>query len=168
LALDQPFNIPSLEAEPFDSLFECDDGENVQEYGAMTEQWPSENSFAIHDNSGDCIDGDGANFDLWMQGQRDQYPDPAKPSTGYFPTTLTRYSPGRGPSGLTERKRRLQIVRSWLSDHASWPYPSQAERSELIAATGCTERQLNVCLSNLRSREKHCKSIVTLQLHHFD
>jgi len=61
---------------------------------------------------------------------------------------------------LTERRRRPQVVRDWLSSHRTWPYPTPTEKLGLITATGYTEEELNNCLTNLRAREKDCKSHV--------
>jgi hypothetical protein len=64
----------------------------------------------------------------------------------------------QGSSQPTGRPKPPQVVRSWLLDHASCPYPTRAEKLGLIEATGCTERQLDACLSNFRARNKKCKS----------
>ncbi|KAF2852157.1 hypothetical protein T440DRAFT_553594 [Plenodomus tracheiphilus IPT5] len=49
-------------------------------------------------------------------------------------------------------RKHVSIIKAWLSEHASSPYPTHQQKEELITSTGISERQLNVCLSNLRAR----------------
>jgi len=71
-------------------------------------------------------------------------------------STLQR-SPYSDSSTSTGCQRLLRIVRRWLSDHASWPYPSRAEKKSLAESTGCSVDQVKTCFTNTRAREKHCK-----------
>lgn len=64
-----------------------------------------------------------------------------------------------GVAQASKRTKRLQLFRQWLLDHASRPYPTRAEKAELAVASELSEDQVEVCLRNLRAREKHCELI---------
>jgi hypothetical protein len=157
---DPNFDVAAFDAEQFRSLFDCEYGTAIQEYEGLTSLWSPPDGSADQDAAELHVHGAFQDFELWMQ-------EPVIPreeilENSGFPlqTSTLQPAPSRVSRQLTERQRRPQVVRNWLSDHASWPYPTTAQKEILITATGYTERQLDVCLSNLRARNKNCKSHV--------
>ncbi|KAF1842006.1 uncharacterized protein K460DRAFT_398110 [Cucurbitaria berberidis CBS 394.84] len=53
------------------------------------------------------------------------------------------------------RKRRSAPIKQWFLQNVSWPYPSEAQYSALVAASELSLQQVRDCLSNLRARTKH-------------
>jgi hypothetical protein len=139
----------------------------VKEHGSLNNPWSTHNVFTIEDNVGNPLHPDAPHVDLWTQDQGPPNLDLIDEQDDNLQTSPSRCESYRIVSKLSERQRRPQVVRDWLSVHASWPYPTPAEKSGLIAATGYTERQLNNCLSNVRTREKHCKLVILLFIRDF-
>jgi hypothetical protein len=50
------------------------------------------------------------------------------------------------------RNARMEPIQRWLREHPHSPYPTPTESRELGAASGLSERQVKVSLSNLRAR----------------
>ena len=155
-AIDKDFGVSSLDAHVSRSLFDFEDD------GDTTDFWSTQNVFTAQDIAGN-LHGDGTSFNIWTQDQGCSFSDSVEHPKDHLEFPQAQSARNFIPSKPTERHRRPQIVRDWLSLHAFSPYPTPAEKLELAAATGYTERQLNNCLSNLRTREKHCMSIVLSQ-----
>ena len=47
------------------------------------------------------------------------------------------------------------VMNSWFSSHLDHPYPTQAEKDQMIKVTGITLKQLNHWFNNRRSRSSH-------------
>lgn len=159
IVIDKAFIVSSLDAQLSLPLFDVDHSDTVQEHVDSTNPWRRHNDFVIYNISGACAHGGVFDPDIWMRNQGFPHLDIIDEQDDYLQTPPLQREPCRIGSKPTERQKRPQIVRDWLSAHASWPYPTPAEKTELVAATGYTERQLKNCLSNLRTREKHCNSI---------
>lgn len=159
IVIDKAFIVPSLDAQLSPAVFDADHPDTVQEHVDSANPWGRHNDFVTYDISGAYAHGEGFDPDIWMRNQGFPHLDIIDEQDSYLQTPPLQREPCRIGSKPTERQKRPQIVRDWLSAHASWPYPTPAEKTELIAATGYTERQLKNCLSNLRTREKHRKCI---------
>ena len=68
-------------------------------------------------------------------------------------------SSGSNNSGNSSKRRRGKLpqearleLMSWLFKHSSRPYPTEEEKSNLVAATGLTQVQINNWFSNARRR----------------
>ncbi|OAG16190.1 hypothetical protein CC77DRAFT_390909 [Alternaria alternata] len=133
--------------------YEC--GEVVQEYENTNSPWSFHGFLGTEESAGDFLHQDASDVELWMQDQLFLNLDLIDEQQNHLQTPLSRCETLRVVSERTEQPKRLRIIRGWLSLHASNPYPTSAEISELVEATGCTERQLKTCLTNLRTREKH-------------
>jgi hypothetical protein len=160
IVIDKAFIVPSLDAQLSPPLFDVDHSDTVHEHVDSTNPRGRHNDLVTYDISGAYAHGEGFDPDIWMQNQGFPYLDTIDEQDKYPQNPPLQQEPCRIGSKPTERQKRPQIVRDWLSAHASWPYPTPAEKTELVAATGYTERQLKNCLSNLRTREKHRKSII--------
>ncbi|KAB2103051.1 hypothetical protein AG0111_0g8709 [Alternaria gaisen] len=155
IILNGAFGIRTPDPQQPWSLLDSKDSKVLQEYGNLNSPWCTHDVFAIKDSVGDLLHQDASDVDLWRQDQRRLSPDLVEEQDDHLKTPPSQCGPLRIVSEPTERQKRPQIVRDWLSAHASWPYPTPTEKSELIEATGYTGLQLNNCLSNLRTREKY-------------
>ncbi|KAI1965310.1 hypothetical protein LOZ58_001156 [Ophidiomyces ophidiicola] len=73
------------------------------------------------------------------------------PSTG----TILEESEQRGrKSGARFPKDAVRVLKLWLSEHTSHPYPTEEERDELKAKTGLKRSQISNWLANARRRGK--------------
>ncbi|KAG9192973.1 hypothetical protein G6011_11707 [Alternaria panax] len=127
----------------------------MQEYGNLTDSWQTYDAYPIYDCARNDIRQDTPDLDICMQDQQFPYLDPGNHSEGRTQNLLSRYSPSHIPDETIERQGPLHIVRRWLAEHASPPYPTPTEKAELAASAGCSEHQLNICFRNVRAREKH-------------
>ena len=139
----------------------------MQEFVDSTDPWATHSIFATHDTAEGHLHQHVPNFDTWMHDQESPTLGRIEQSEYRLQSPPSQCSPSRIPSEPTECRTRAHIVRRWLLNHADWPYPTSEERAELVAATGLSERQLNACLSNLCSREKHCKPNVMIRFSSF-
>lgn len=162
MSLDQVTGVRTPDQQQPWFLSDFERAEVVQEHESLNNPWSTHTVFAIEDNVGNPLHRDASHVDLWTQDQGHPNLDLIDEQDNYLQTSPSGCEPYRIVSKLSERQRRPQVVRDWLSVHASWPYPTSAEKSGLIAATGYTERQLNNCLSNVRTREKYCKPVILL------
>jgi hypothetical protein len=87
---------------------------------------------------------------------------------GLYPSPSTRshdiqqsetYDTMHRASNLHDREsqRPSAAVKDWYLAHSTSPYPSPDEVQELAMSSGLTERQVKICLSNLRARSKDGK-----------
>lgn len=157
MALNGVFGVRTPKSQQPSSLIDSEVGEVMQEYRDLNSLWCNHDVLAIDHSARDLLHQDASGVELWRQDQLRLCPNLIEEQDSHLQASPSRRGPLNVVSGPTERQRRPQIVRDWLSTHASWPYPTPAEKSELIKATGYTENQLKNCLSNLRTRYKYCK-----------
>jgi hypothetical protein len=62
-----------------------------------------------------------------------------------------------------QNAKRNAVIKEWMLSNASSPYPSRDQLADLSISSGLSCRQVQVCLSNLRSRTK--PGTVTYPLH---
>jgi len=60
-------------------------------------------------------------------------------------------------SRMSFSKRSQIVLKAWLKNHLSDPYPSPQEKEELAAEAGITPRQVQIWFSNKRTRMKNKK-----------
>ncbi|KAH8649686.1 hypothetical protein BGZ60DRAFT_422114 [Tricladium varicosporioides] len=73
-------------------------------------------------------------------------------------------SPPYNPKAKGKRaisKQDIRVLKSWLSEHRSSPYPSHEEKLELRATTGLTLMQISNWFANARRRNRQFNSIPT-------
>ncbi|KAF3491249.1 uncharacterized protein GIQ15_00766 [Arthroderma uncinatum] len=56
--------------------------------------------------------------------------------------------------GVRFSLKAIKVLKSWLSEHASHPYPTDAEKDELKSKTGLNRSQISSWLANARRRGK--------------
>ena len=132
------------------------DGGDVQDENGSTDLWPPHGVPADQDAVLDYTDAELPDFGPWLQDADFVHTDPIQ-QPEYLQISTSQRSPYSSSSTSTECQRLLQMVRLWLSDHASRPYPSRTEKEELAESTGCSVDQVENCFTNTRAREKHCK-----------
>jgi hypothetical protein len=162
IAIDRAFDVYSFDAQLSPPLFDANHADIVQEHADLANPWGRHNNLVSYEISGGYAHGGIFDPDTWIRNQGFSHLDIIDERDNHLQTPPLQREPCRIDLEPTERQKRLQIVRDWLSAHASWPYPTAAEKSELIEATSYTERQLNNCLSNLRTREKYCQFTILL------
>ncbi|EGD99251.1 hypothetical protein TESG_06518 [Trichophyton tonsurans CBS 112818] len=57
-------------------------------------------------------------------------------------------------SGVRFSLKAVKVLKSWISEHASHPYPTDAEKDELKQKTGLNRSQISSWLANARRRGK--------------
>ncbi|EFE44279.1 homeobox and C2H2 transcription factor, putative [Trichophyton verrucosum HKI 0517] len=57
-------------------------------------------------------------------------------------------------SGVRFSLKAVKVLKSWISEHASHPYPTDAEKDELKEKTGLNRSQISSWLANARRRGK--------------
>ncbi|KAH8642627.1 hypothetical protein IG631_00090 [Alternaria alternata] len=155
IAIDRTFGVSDFGAQLSPPLFDADHADVVQKHVDLTNPRGWQNDLVTYDISRGYAHGGSFDPDIWMRNQGFPHLNIIDEQDDYLQTPPLQGEPCRIGSKPTERQKRPQIVRDWLSAHASWPYPTPAEKTQLVATTGYTERQLKNCLSNLRTREKH-------------
>ena len=158
LELDNTLGVPVTATRSLQSLF--DDG-GVQDENGLTNLWFPHGVPADQDPVVNYTHAGLPNFGPWMQDAELIHAGPIQQPDDDLQISLSQCSPYGNPSASTECQSLRKIVRRWLSDHASRPYPSRIEKKTLTESTGCSVEQLEICFRNIRAREKHCKPMLS-------
>jgi len=153
LEFGSTLSVPLTDTQPHWPLF---DGGDAQDENGLTDLWPPHGVSADQNAVLVYTDAEFPDFGQWMQDADLIHTDPIQ-QPGDLQISTSQRSPYSSSSTSTECQRLLQIVRRWLSDHASQPYPSRTEKEKLAESTGCSVDQVEHCFTNTRAREKHCK-----------
>lgn len=156
IELDNTIGVLVTPTQPLQPLFE---GGDVQDEDGSTNFWsphgvPTDQDAAVNYTHVELPD-----FGPWMQDAELIHAGPIEQPEDYLQISMSQRSPYRNPSASTECQSLRKIVRRWLSDHASRPYPSRIEKKTLTESAGCSVEQLEICFRNMRAREKHCKLV---------
>ena len=159
IELKNTLNVPVTAIQPPQSLLDGQYGGDVQDENNLTNLWYSYGVSTGYDTAEEYIHTDVPALAYYMQGLEFTHAGTTEQPDAHLQTLTSPNDPCQMPPSLSACQHRVQIVRRWLSDHASGPYPTPAEKAALTESAGCSEHQLNVCFRNLRAREKHCKLV---------
>jgi len=161
LALDTSPRVPVSNPQTNRFLAENEHPEDAQDESKLSNLWSPRSVSENNNAAEDYMHTEHPDFDLWIQDVEFTHAGQIEQPNIHLQTSPTQYNTLRIPSELNDCQRRLRIVRHWLSDHASRPYPTRTERAELAASAGCSVHQLNICFRNIRARQKHCKPVLS-------
>lgn len=114
---------------------------------------------------GNVLAFSGDDNEAWPMSTNIEFLQPDIPSPGPPSPHPRRCSPNRPNSreqvsyiARSTRSRRLpkdqtDILDNWLSDHLSYPYPTESEKLKLVAATGMTKKQIQDWFARTRQRK---------------
>jgi hypothetical protein len=88
---------------------------------------------------------------------REVVPEPLQTSPQNCVTHRGHNGDRRRAGGL-RRSKPSAVIKDWYFAHSSSPYPSSKEIAAFATLSGQSDRQVKICLSNLRARTKASES----------
>jgi len=159
IEFDDTLSHPPTATQPPQPVFDGQYGGDVQVGNGLTIFCSPHGVSTGYDAAEEYMYTDVPGFDFDMQGVEFAHADTMEQPDAHLRILTSPNEPCQMRPNLSACQHRVQIVRRWLSDHASRPYPNLTEKAALAASAGGSEHQLNVCFRNLRAREKHRKLV---------
>ena len=158
IELGNTLGVPVTPTQPLQYLFDAGD---LQDENDLTSSWSLYGVPADQDAVEDSSHSEPLDSGPWRLDAGWIHADPTQQPEDHPQTSTSQGSPHLNPFKSTGNRGLRRIVRRWLSDHASQPYPSQTEKHTLAESAGCSVDQLEICFRNIRAREKHCKPVLS-------